>query len=254
MHLRRLTYLLLVIIGLGFGQISYAQINDSKLVTGLSSDYIAVTSSFTGSDITIFGTVENLKSDVKYDIVIVVEGPEKTATVRQKERVAGIWINTQALEIPFAPTSLYVLSSGALETIASEEVVSLHQLNIASRLPVSSNTARNVDFKSAFIRLQSKNGLYEINEKGVVFLSENLFRAQVKVPASIPVGTHQIDIFFLQDGVVKAIDRQTLVIEKQGLEEVAHSLAYDYSFLYGILAVIMAFVMGWGASVIFRKD
>jgi uncharacterized protein (TIGR02186 family) len=88
----------------------------------------------------------------------------------------------------------------------------------------------------------------------VGFLSDILFRASVDVPASIPVGGHKAEIYLLRGGEVIAKDTQPIVIEKQGLEEAAHTLAYDHGLLYGLLAVLMAFLLGWLANVIFRKD
>ncbi|HEX8046870.1 TIGR02186 family protein, partial [Rhizobium sp.] len=57
---------------------------------GTSTSEIAITSDFTGADLTIFGALSNtdqlLLAIGQYDIVVVLEGPRENATVRNKER------------------------------------------------------------------------------------------------------------------------------------------------------------------------
>ncbi len=69
------------------------------LEIGTSTSEIAITSDFRGADLTIFGALTNtddlLLAVGQYDVVVVLEGPRENATVRKKERVFGIWVNTE---------------------------------------------------------------------------------------------------------------------------------------------------------------
>ena len=65
---------------------------------GTSTSEIAIASDFRGADLTVFGALGNpdalLLAIGQYDVIVTLEGPAAPATVRRKERVLGIWINT----------------------------------------------------------------------------------------------------------------------------------------------------------------
>ena len=60
------------------------------IVADLSSHLIAISSSFTGTSVVLFGA-----TDGPGDIVAVVRGPERDLTVWRKAKIAGIWANRQ---------------------------------------------------------------------------------------------------------------------------------------------------------------
>lgn len=79
-----------------FGQASGVK---ERLEIGTSTSEIAITSDFRGADLTIFGALTNADELFlaigQYDVVVTLEGPKDYATVRKKERVFGIWMNTE---------------------------------------------------------------------------------------------------------------------------------------------------------------
>ena len=88
------------------------------LEIGTSTSEIAITSDFHGADLTIFGALSNtdqlLLAVGQYDVVVVLEGPREDATVRKKERVFGIWVNTRSMTFEAVPHSYSMSSSLSL--------------------------------------------------------------------------------------------------------------------------------------------
>src|SRR5207249_2287029 len=68
-----------------------------RLVTSLSQHRVMVTSSFTGSEVVLFGGIERDPETsslrTSYDIAVTVTGPHQSIVVYRKERVLGIWVN-----------------------------------------------------------------------------------------------------------------------------------------------------------------
>src|SRR5262249_44598839 len=69
-----------------------------RLVASISRHLVLVTSSFTGTSIVLFGTIEPDSPTARrrssgYDLVVTVSGPKQTIIARRKERVIGIWTN-----------------------------------------------------------------------------------------------------------------------------------------------------------------
>src|SRR5207253_2187728 len=71
-----------------------------RLVISLSNHRVMVTSSYTGVDLVLFGSVERDQTTVArrggYDVVVTVTGPRETERTRRKSRVLGIWVNVDA--------------------------------------------------------------------------------------------------------------------------------------------------------------
>ena len=84
------------------------------VVTGLSTDNIALTADFQGSDIFVFGAIRReapISPDAApLDIIITIKGPPRAVTVRRAERRFGIWVNTESVTVRQAP-SFYAIAT-----------------------------------------------------------------------------------------------------------------------------------------------
>ena len=235
-----------------------------RLVTSLSQHRIQVTSNFTGEDLVLFGSVERDAATIPrrggYDIVVTVTGPRKTFVTRRKERRLGIWVNVDSREFVAVPSYLAVLANRPIDRIAAPDVRRRLQLGLEySSLPqqIGGDLADVVvddPFRKAFIRLNEQHGLYYEGDNAVTFLTPNLFRAAIPVPASVSVGTYNIDVKLLADGTMVARATSAFEVITAGLEQVVAEAAHQIPFVYGLVTALMALFTGWFASVIFRRD
>ncbi|MBL4666287.1 MAG: TIGR02186 family protein [Sneathiella sp.] len=231
---------------------------DNTLVTDISSHLISVTSDFTGTDLLLFGTVTSQGGAApadKGDIIVVVRGPQKNVTVRKKERVAGIWVNTRAIKIINVPGFYAVASNRPVEDIAT--IGTLERLKIGSnRLSLrAQNTPLDIqDFRQAILRQQADVKLYTSSPSAVYFLGASLFRTSIHFPANVPVGNYVAEVYLFQDGELVSAQTSPLFIKKFGIGRRIFDFAQNYPTLHGIAAIFFALIAGWIASVIFRKD
>ncbi|MZR29333.1 TIGR02186 family protein [Sneathiella litorea] len=231
----------------------------SSLVTDISSHLISVTSDFTGTELLLFGAVK-IDSDNEEqlslgDVLVVVRGPEEDVVVRRKERVAGIWVNTDALEFTRVPSFYALASNRPVEEIAAPDV--LNRLRIGpSRLRFGAENPEEIrlPFEEAIIRQKSRAKLYSDQETPVYFLGDTLFRTTVSIPANVPVGDYIAEFYLFRDGELLGAQSSPLFIKKSGLGRQIFDFAYDYPALYGMAAIIVAILAGWLAAAIFRKD
>lgn len=232
-----------------------------SLIIGLSTKDFGITSSFTGGEITIFGTIERDARTVarrgKYDVAIVVTGPRNNVVTRKKERVAGIWVNRRAEVFPGAPSYYAMLSSSALGELAApitltREGVGTSYLTLQPQ--DSDEEFSDKLFRDAMIRLKKEAGLYYDRPGAVTFLAPSLFSASIPLPENVTVGNFKGDVHLFRDGVLLATETFGFTVRKEGFEQFMYELAHEYSLLYGIASVLIAFFTGWAAGVIFRKD
>jgi uncharacterized protein (TIGR02186 family) len=229
---------------------------------GLSNETVGITSSFDGTEIVVFGSIENgekerLKNG-KYDLVISLEGPNDISTVRRKENKFGIWVNGLSEQFSDVPSSYTMAATRPVKEISSAEnlkilEVGLDHLNL---VPLGNDlSAEQVKlFRDSLVRLKINKGLYLVDIGGIEFLTPTLFKATLAVPANVPIGRHLAHAYLFDEGKFVASQFTELEVRKKGFEQQAYELAHNHGLIYGILAVLIAMATGWLASVIFKKD
>ncbi|MBO9122601.1 MULTISPECIES: TIGR02186 family protein [unclassified Rhizobium] len=232
------------------------------LEIGTSTSEIAITSDFHGADLTIFGALTNTDSLLlaigQYDVVVVLEGPRDNATVRKKERVFGIWVNTHSMTFETVPHSYSMSSSRMLDDVTTPLDLTDRGIGI-DHIPLTPmgflGNASNVgEFRDAYRRLQERSGLYVRDPSGVRFVSSNLFKASLRLPANIPNGVHTVRAYLFKSGKFVTEKSAPLRVIKTGIEQTITDAAHEQPIIYGLFAVFLAVVTGWGASVVFRKE
>lgn len=229
---------------------------------GISSAEIAIVPDFSGTDVTVFGAIENVDPALLaaggYDVVVALEGPRERITMRRKERVAGVWINRHSVVFEAMPESYSMTSTRELTQIASDLELSTHSVGLprARILPTSfSGRAEEVAlYRDAFLKLKTESRLYQENPGGVKFVSSSLFAATIHIPADIPNGRHVIRAYLFKEGRFFDEKQLEMNVVKTGLEEAITAAAFDQPLLYGLFAVLMAVLTGWTGSLMFRRD
>ena len=235
-----------------------------RLITSLSQHRVGVTSSFTGSEVVLFGGIERetglLPLRGNYDVAVTVTGPRQNIVVFRKERVLGIWVNYDSRTFENAPSYFALLTNRKLDDIAKPETlrrlqIGLDNLPLSQRLdPDGRETGGDEAFRAAFLKLKTDHDLYRQEANGVTFLTPALFRALIPLPAEVPVGTYEVDATLFAEGAAIARTPSALEIYKAGFEQIVTSSAQNYGLLYGLVTAMMAVLTGWFASVVFRRD
>lgn len=229
---------------------------------GLSTDRISITSDFSGADLTIFGALDNadplINRQGRYDVIVVLEGPMRPVVVRRKERVVGVWINTDSETFASAPASYSVATTRALQDITDQN--NFRQLALGTDniyiapLDRAGDPVKIEEFESALRGLKRASGLYSENVGGVQFLTQSLFRATLRLAPNVPVGTHKARAFLFKNGIFMKESSAQLAIQKAGFEQTLFRFANTNGFAYGVISVLLAIVIGWLGRVIFRRD
>lgn len=253
--MRLLACLVLGAAGLG-GQRGDAQ----DLLADLSQDRIEIRYSFAGAQLLLFGSIPPPAADGgRRDVVVTVLGPPKPTVVRKKGRVAGIWVNTEAVTYPRAP-GFYLLAAtrppGDIlpEATRRELGLGLDALDIGpvERATVAATPAGLGPYRAALIRRQQAADLYGEHVGGVDVIDGGLFRADVALPANVPVGRYRVSVTLIDDGRPVASRHIDLRVDKSGFERAIYTLANEQPLFYGLAAVVIALVAGWAAGLVSR--
>jgi uncharacterized protein (TIGR02186 family) len=233
----------------------------SDLPAAVAEDSIAVSSDYRGSSITVFGFNPDRRG--RGDIVVVVRGPNKPAVIMRKRRIFGLWVNGDPVRFSEAPTFFAVLSTQPLRKIAHPTAIRRYELDPAAsaRLESAVPDADPSAYRAALVRLRHTQGLYQEYSGGatterpaaITTYDGGLFRAVVHLPANAPIDTYFADTYLFRDGRLVSSQRVSVNITRVGIERRIHDLATGASLLYGLVTVLLALGVGWGASVLFRR-
>ena len=228
----------------------------ANLATDLSDDEIAITSSFAGTNLLLFGSMGASEPRDGLDVVVVVHGPEQPMTIYRKQRVAGIWVNSKPVRFDNVPGYYAVVSNRALEDITTQQNLRRENIGPENLVLISTDEADLEELREltgAIIQNRTDEGLYITGPEAVTFPAGSLFRSNIEFPASVPVGDYRVIVRLFRDG--EEVDRSTkvLTVGKRGLEQWIYSFAHEQSLAYGLVAVLLAVFFGWFASVVFRQ-
>jgi uncharacterized protein (TIGR02186 family) len=232
-----------------------------RLVSMVSREVVAITSSFDGETLTMFGNIEPEAGAERpfvegpFNIVIVITGPLQDRVARFSEPVFGLWMNTQQAVFDNFPSYYHVLSSGSVEDIVP--AATLDELNILPenqmRLALTPGTRNGTALGRELIRLMTKEGRIAVNPTGVVFRSNTFYSAQITLPSDILPGPFLARTYLFKNGELITQSSQGFSVRKIGFERFLGQAATGQPLLYGIVCVALALFTGWLGGVVFRR-
>ncbi|KGB54364.1 hypothetical protein FG91_02087 [Sphingopyxis sp. LC81] len=232
---------------------------DPRLVPDVSSRAIDIQYSFTGEELLLFGAIlypgQRLPDD-RADIVVVLKGPVRPIVLREKRRVAGIWVNASSIRLRTSPGFYAIGSSRPIDKLVDERTAAIFELGLAnlSMSPSGFSEAKKLErFEAGLTDLYRRSGLFVENPAAVEITEGVLYRARIPVPARVPVGTYRAETYLISRGRVLAVASRDVQIRKAGFERFVALAAQRHGFLYGLSAVLLSLVLGYGASAIFRR-
>lgn len=240
--------------------VSAAAQNVPKLVPDVSQRQINIQSGFTGADMLLFGAIiypRGVAPEGQIDVAVVLRGPTRAITLREKQKIAGIWLNADSTEFRSVPAYYAIASSRPLKQIVDSKTAAIYELGL-DKLQLSPTGELDAKEQRRFITglvdLNNRNGLFR-QEAGTVDITDQvLYRARLQIPSSVPVGLYTAETLLIRDGrVIVADDNVEIRIDKTGFEQFITILALDYSLLYGLIAVLISVALGWFAGFVFRR-
>lgn len=233
-----------------------AKAEPETIVLGLSHDEVAITATFTGSEILIFGAVKRdapIPAGSPLQVVITVSGPLTPVTVRHKDRRYGIWVNTASVTVDAAPSFYAVATTGPLSEVLSETEDLRRSISIPQAIrSVGALVENSADYTEALIRIRAGEGQYRVLEGAVDLEQQTLFRTAVVLPANLIEGNYATRIFLTRDGKVVDSYETEIAVQKVGLERWLFNLSHDMPLAYGLLSLAIAILAGWAASAAFQ--
>lgn len=239
--------------------------NNERVEADVATRSVAITSSFTGTEIVVFGTVENSVQPSPeagtYDVVIVAEGAPTPVVVHKKASVGGLWINAKSLRFASLPSFYAIASTRPIDEIANKQALDANEIGFdhiriqpaGAGTIAGANSAETQEFKAALIKLKERDRLYIQSNFGVTFMGRSLFRATISLPPNVPIGPLTARVYLFKDGKLLSGYTSHVTLAREGLERYIHEAALHKPLRYGLVTVLMAAAAGLAAAFGFRR-
>ena len=230
-----------------------------RLVPDISARSIEIRYSFTGAQLLLFGAIlypGGRTPRNPADVIVVLKGPVEPILVREKQKLAGIWMNADSNRFRSAPSFYAVASSAPVRSLVDERTAAIYELGLQDlQLSPSGGALPDKErrFESGLLDLRRRQGLYAEHPHGVEISEGVLYRARISIPSQVPVGTYTAETFLVDDGKVIAAATKEIEIGKSGFERWVALAARRHAFLYGLAAVLLSLGLGWAAAAAFRR-
>ncbi|MFG1182227.1 TIGR02186 family protein [Xanthobacter versatilis] len=248
--------LLAVMIGL-----AALPVRADRLVVSVSQPQVRITSSFTGAELVVFGVAESQDQDEgPIDVVMTVRGPGERFTTWRKSRVLGLWVNSDSRTFVEAPAFLAVLSNRPTDQMASPETLRVEQIGLNYNIlvqrvgPDFADVVPRDPFRTAFLRIQAAQGVYREDARGVALLAPRVFRAEVSIPGTAPLGRYTVAVKVFRNGSLSATELSSFDVNKTGFEQKIAEFSQRDGWLYGLVVALGSLVVGFMGNLLFRRD
>ena len=230
---------------------------DPILVPEISQHKVQVRQGFTGADLLLFGAIlspEGSRAAQDYDIVVVLEGPVQSIILREKQKIAGMWINADSMEFRSAPSYFAVASSRPIAEIVDDKTAAIYELGLKWLQLSPIGVIEPVEqrrFSAGLVDLMRREGFYREDQRAVTISGQVLYQARIGLPSSVQTGTYTAETFAIRNGKVVASAITRVDVTKEGFERFVAVAAEDNGLLYGLFAVLVSVGMGWIAGRLF---
>lgn len=245
-----------------FALVAWAALSAQRepvLVPAVSQSLIEVRQGFTGARLLLYGAVIDpggAASTENYDIVVVLKGPTEPVRIREKDRIAGIWMNAGSSDFRSAPSFFAVASSRPVKEIVDERTAAIYelgtdfiQLSPSGQIDLEEQTR----FAQGLVELRRKQGLFQENPRGVSISEKVLYQARIDLPSNVTTGRYTAETFAIARGRVLTSATARIEVVKAGLEGRVVTAAQRWSFFYGLGAIALSLGMGWLAGRLFAR-
>ena len=229
------------------------------LVPDVSARQVQIRYSFNGAQLLLFGAVVypgGRPPTKPADIAVVLRGPVQPILVREKQKIAGIWMNSDSDRFRSAPSFYSVASSRPVSDLVDERTAAVYELGLHNLQLSPGGGAlpeKERRFEAGLLDLRHRQGLYAENPQGVEITDGVLYRAVITIPSQVPVGTYTAETFLIDHGRVLAAATRDIQIDKSGFERFVALAAKRHEGLYGLTAVVLSLGLGWAAATAFRR-
>jgi hypothetical protein len=187
------------------------------------------------------------------EVILVVRGSDTEETFNKKVRAGPIWISSGKVRIAEAPSLFLIYSKNPVESILPAELIARHQLApdaIKHHMTIDAggDVIDEEVIGDNYVTMKVEGRIYQVHtgeEEGPA-VSNRSFSLDLRWPRTALPADYEVAAYECRKGQVVRISRGSLRLIKAGLPADIYAFAMENSRQYGLLAVLLAVMAGFG--------
>ncbi|MBF0466147.1 MAG: TIGR02186 family protein [Nitrospirae bacterium] len=219
---------------------------NAELTLNMDKSVIPIDTFYKGNTLNITGSV-----DSGHDVVVKITSPRENESFMVKEKSVHLfWLNKYKLKVSQVNDTYMLFSSNNIDDILSAEERAKYSLGydaVGKRVEITGNDKDQL-FRE-FIKVKESGKLYVVSGTSVVLkpsgAGKSRYSVTVNFPYQVPIGSYNVNVFAVKDGVVSQRATGAVKIKEVGMVRDLSDMAMTHGGLYGVLAVLIALVAGY---------
>jgi hypothetical protein len=218
----------------------------------VTPDVVEVSSFFQGRNVTVTGTLpEGLGA------VVEVTGPTTEEHLMRKGRRGPLWMNVGAINVTGAP-SIYLVLSSTADLLKGQGASTWGFPSVTGKLSLSGDLKpdEHAMFKQQFLELKESQQLYASMPGGLKVSPAGDGRQKITgkfwLPSNIKPDKYKVCLTTVKEGQQVGQVCTDLGVQMVGFPAFLMTMAYQHAALYGLLAIIIAIVVGAIMGYLFK--
>ncbi len=186
-------------------------------------------------------------------VIVVLRGPRTEEVFNRKGRVGPIWINVGKVHISGVPSLFLCYSSEPVERLLGQAEIERRQLDdsaIERQMIVTPKEMDHPDVRTNYIELKTEDNVYRVISNGLKMgtpTPEGVpYSVQLHWPRRAPPDHYEVRVYECRDGSLVGRTTAQLDVVKIGFPATMAALATSHPSAYGIGAVLIAALAGFG--------
>ncbi len=228
-------------------------VNSAQALTAkVTPDDIAIGITYHGAKITVSG-----QSKVGDELLIKITAPPADAHLRYLGKAAGmVWMKLGSMEFKKVPPVYLLSSSKPIEQLLAQDTQAGNRIGFAALKAGAEvvSSAGRIDVEqwfSEFIKFKQSEHLYRVQE-GNIQLNGGSYQLETDWPYQAAPGDYDVEVLAVRNGQVVEQAKTTLKVEQVGFVAQISNLAFHNAAIYGIMAIIVAMLAGFGVAALFK--
>jgi uncharacterized protein (TIGR02186 family) len=209
---------------------------------------IHIGANYSGTDIRIEGIAPPGSK-----VVVVARGPDTEEVFDRKGRAGPIWITTGKVHVAGVPSLFIRYASEPAENFLPRAEIERLQLDPAAirrQMRMAPPDPEQDRLREDYVRLKVNQRVYRLVDSGLRMGAPEKsgvpFSAAFHWPRKAPPATYRVLVHECRDGVVAGTATVPLEVVKVGFPATVARLAANQAPLYGVIAIIVAMLAGFG--------
>jgi uncharacterized membrane protein YfcA len=190
-------------------------------------------------------------------IVVAARGPDTDEEFRRKARVGPIWMTRETIQVLGAPSLFIRYASGPVEKFLVRQQIERFQLSpeaITRQLRIEPAGFAVDELRADYLELKLNQRVYRVIDGGLRTGAETSagvpYSVEFHWPRKAPPAEYEICVYECRDGRITKASVVPLRVVEVGLPAALAGLATSHGWEYGVGAVILAMIAGFGMDFI----